>query len=242
MPCLLVLAGCHVKPPASAASHFGLYLLAMTWTPSVCCATHDEQCADVRASLTLHGLWPNYTDDQSRGLSRAWPQYCGGYAHCEQAEDASCAPEVAVPADLAPFAPGYVRGALATHEWSKHGSCTRLSAADYFAAELAAIRSIPALEVPGAVVGHDTPRTDLQRSFGVAADSVVLGCDAHCRLTQVGFCFAKDVHDRPTAPIACTANVTRSDYDNGCATRGCDRVVVAAPGACGTVDGATRPK
>jgi hypothetical protein len=60
----------------------------------------------------------------------------------------------------------------------------------------------------------------------------VLGCDAHCRLTQVGFCLAKDAHDNPTTPTPCTQNVTTSDYDNGCAVRGCARVAIQAAGAC----------
>jgi ribonuclease T2 len=238
------LIACHhpsgpAAPPAN--DEFGLYLLAMTWAPNFCCAQprHDE-CAALAGSfaathLTLHGLWPNYTDEQQRGKPRAWPQYCGAYAHCEAAEDASCAPGVAVPAELAPFAPGYVSGSLATHEWSKHGSCTALTAAEYFGAERAAIHAVPGdatPEVLHAAIGKDVARDELQRGFGVPADSVVLGCDAQCRLTQVGFCFAHDANDRPTTPIACSASVRTSDYDNGCGVRRCERVAVQAAGAC----------
>jgi len=193
------------------ASPFGLYLLAMMWSPPAC-------------SLTLHGLWPNFTDEQSRGLPRAWPQFCGSYAHCEQAEDASCAPGAPVPAELAPLAPDYVHGTLATHEWSKHGSCTALPAAEYFRAELAAIH----------LVHHDAlhagtyAAADLQRVFGIAPEAVVLGCNDHCQLTQVGFCLAKDAGDHPTAPTPCTQNVTSSDYDNGCVTNHCATIEVPA--------------
>lgn len=230
-------------PATSPGSEFGLYLLSMTWEPNRCCTERDhQQCSRLPGSfaathLTLHGLWPNYTDEQSRGQPRAWPQYCGAYQHCESREDASCAPSVAVPQDLARLAPGYVAGTggFATHEWSKHGSCTRLSAAEYFGAELAAIRSIPGDATPDALsvaVGADLGRDALQRAFGVPPDSVMLGCDAHCRLARVGFCLAKDAGDRPTTPITCTANVATSDYDNGCVTHGCERVVVQAAGAC----------
>jgi ribonuclease T2 len=247
---LLVLAACHAAtPPTSAppspapapASDFGFYLLAMRWAPQACCAEPGRpECAALAGSfaathLTLHGLWPNFTDEQSRGKPRPWPQYCGAYHHCEAAEDARCAPGVAVPDPLARLAPEYVAGVLATHEWSKHGSCTRLSAAEYFAAELAAIRSIPGDATPDALrsaAGADLARDDLQRGFGVPPDSVVLGCDAHCRLTQVSFCLARDAGDHPTSPIACSANVTTSDYDNGCVTRGCQRVAILAAGAC----------
>lgn len=233
-------------PPTAAAaqgSEFGFYLLSMTWEPNRCCTERDRsQCAQLPGSfaathLTLHGLWPNFSDEQSRGKPRAWPQYCGAYQHCEAKEDASCAPDAAVPDELARLAPGYVAGTggFATHEWSKHGSCTRLPAAAYFRAELAAIHTIPGDATPEALhaaVGGDLARDALQHAFGVPPDSVLLGCDAHCRLARVGFCLAKDAGDHPTTPVACTANVTTSEYDNGCVTRGCQRVTVQAAGAC----------
>ena len=249
---LLVLAACSSSgppppavpaPPASPAIAFGFYLLSMTWEPSRCCTESDRQpCPQLAGSfaathLTLHGLWPNFTDEQSRGQPHAWPQYCGTYQHCEKAEAASCAPGVTVPDELARLAPGYVAGTggFATHEWSKHGSCTRLSAAEYFAAELAAIRAIPGEATPDALraaIGANLPRDTLQRAFGVPPESVVLGCDARCRLARVGFCVGKDAQDHPTTPTTCTANVTTSDYDNGCVTHRCERVRVPAAGVC----------
>jgi ribonuclease T2 len=219
------LAACHSKAPTPPASSFGYYLLAMTWSP----ATHD-QCT-LPPAFTLHGLWPNYTEAQAVGQPQAWPQFCGGFAHCAAREDASCAPGVPVPPDLAPFAPAYVTGTLATHEWSKHGSCTRMTPREFFDAELAAIHSIPHDATPDAVraaAGHDIARDDLQRAFGISPDAVVLGCSPTCELTQVAFCLAKDERDRPTSPTPCTASVTGSDYDNGCAARRCERVRIAA--------------
>jgi ribonuclease T2 len=240
----LVLAACHPNGPTPmpepTGGDFGFYLLAMTWAPSFCCLEPTkQQCTQLAGSyaaehLTLHGLWPNFTDEQSRGRPRAWPQFCDRYAHCEQAEDATCAPDVAVPPELAHYAPGYVTddGAMATHEWSKHGSCTTLDASGYFTAELVGILHVPNHDALVASIGKDLPRDELQRAFGVPAESVVLGCDAHCRLTQVGFCLAKDGQDLPTGAIPCTRNVTTSDYDNGCVVRGCARVAIQAAGSC----------
>jgi ribonuclease T2 len=222
---LVALAACHSQTPSPPASGFGYYLLAMTWSP----ATKD-QCAQPPA-FTLHGLWPNYTEAQAVGQPQAWPQFCGGFAHCATSEDASCAPGVTVPPELAAFAPAYVTGTLATHEWSKHGSCTRMTPSEFFAAELAAIHTIPHDATPDVVraaAGHDLARDELQHAFGISPDAVVLGCTADCALAQVAFCLAKDDRDRPTAPTPCTASVTRSDYDNGCVVRHCDRIRIAA--------------
>ena len=222
---LAALVACHAKTPPPPASSFGYYLLAMTWSP----ATKD-QCA-LPPAFTLHGLWPNYTEAQAVGQPQAWPQFCGTFAHCSTSEDASCAPGVPVPAALATFAPAYVTGTLATHEWSKHGSCTQMAPSEFFAAELAAIHSIPHDANPEAVraaAGHDLARDELQRAFGISPDAVVLGCSASCELTQVAFCLGKDDRDRPIAPTPCTPSVTSSDYDNGCVVRHCDRVRIAA--------------
>ena len=237
---LLVVASCRgADKPAS----FGLYLLAMQWAPNACCAhpgkeAGTEACGALAGTfaathLTLHGLWPSYTDDEARGRPRPWPQYCGAFAHCEHDEDATCAPSAPIPPDLAARAPAYStdHGALATHEWSKHGSCTRLAPGAYFAAELAAIRSLPGLATP---LGNEVARTELASSFGVPAEAVALGCDAHCRLTQVGFCLGHDDADQPTAPIACPHNVVTSDYDNGCVTHSCERIAVQGVGECST--------
>jgi ribonuclease T2 len=220
---LLALAGCHSKAPEPPPSSFGYYVLAMTWSP----ATKD-QCT-LPPAFTLHGLWPNYTEAQAIGKPHAWPQFCAAFAHCETSEDASCAPGVAIPPELAAFAPAYVNGTLATHEWSKHGSCTSLTPNDFFAAELAAIHAIPHDANPDAVhAGHDMALDELQHAFGVSADAVVLGCTASCELTQVAFCIAKDDRDHPTTATACTPSVTSSDYDNGCVVRHCDRVRIPA--------------
>ena len=226
---LAAVAACHSNASAPPPpSNFGYYLLAMTWSP----ATKD-QCT-LPPAFTLHGLWPNYTEAQAVGRPQAWPQFCGAFAHCEATEDASCAPGVPVSPELAAFAPAYVNGTLATHEWSKHGSCTTLTPSEFFAAELAAIHSIPHDATPDSVTaaaGHDMARDELQNAFGVSADAVVLGCTATCELTQVAFCIAKDDHQRPTTATPCTSSVTTSDYDNGCAVRHCERVRI--PASCG---------
>ncbi|MFT3698694.1 MAG: hypothetical protein QM831_36445 [Kofleriaceae bacterium] len=221
LACVLVIAACGSKSnptPTPPKTEFGYYLLAMTWAPA-----QKDQCT-LPPQLTLHGLWPNYTEAQAKGQPQAWPQFCGSFAHCEKSEDPSCAPTAPVPTELAAFAPAYVNGTLATHEWSKHGSCTSMQPAAYFQAELAAIKSIPHRDLqPG-----EMAREDLVKSFGIAPESVVLGCNASCELQQVAFCIAKNDGDQPTTPTPCTTSVTSSDYDNGCAVKHCDKVKLAA--------------
>src|SRR5437762_1491413 len=89
--------GTATPPPTDAArsapgsaTAFGLYVLALTWSPSFCCAHQNkEECADLAhkfaaTHLTLHGLWPNYTDEEAERRRATYPEFCGTYQHCKQ--------------------------------------------------------------------------------------------------------------------------------------------------------------
>ncbi len=218
-----------------APSSFGLYVLALSWAPSFCC-THPgkEECADLATSyagthLTLHGLWPNFTDAEAHGRI-TYPQFCGSYGHCKAHHDASCEPDPStLPAEMKDLGPGYIgdHDFLAAHEWPKHGSCTGLAPKAYFSAALGAMKAIAMPPLAG-----DIPLADLQRAFGIPAESVLLSCDSKCRLSQVSFCLAHDAKDLPTTPLACPVNTTNAQYDNGCVTRGCATVTIPAAGSC----------
>jgi ribonuclease T2 len=109
----------------------GSYTLALTWNPGLCRAQGGDpdnrfRCGgDAQFGFTLHGLWPD-------GTGRLWPQYC---------------------ADTRILPPAQIRGAmcatpsaqLVQHEWAKHGTCTALSPAQYFAT---AMRLYDAIRYP----------------------------------------------------------------------------------------------
>lgn len=118
------------------AVQFDYYLLALSVAPAFC---EDEpgrkrrfaQCQSLsepafkRMPLTLHGLWPNRRD-------RRHPAYCG-----KAARASFCSlPAVNLPGDsrakLARVMPA-TADCLDRHEWVKHGSCSGLAEADYFA-------------------------------------------------------------------------------------------------------------
>ncbi|MHA6719802.1 ribonuclease T2 family protein [Sphingomonas sp. RS6] len=96
----------------------GGYTLALTWSPGYCRAHRDDprsafQCGgDNRFGFTLHGLWPD-------GRGKQWPQYC---------------------APTTILSPSLIRKTLCAtpsaqliqHEWAKHGTCMRGTAAEYF--------------------------------------------------------------------------------------------------------------
>lgn len=239
--------GCQGVKPGS--TKFGFYLLALSWSPSFCCGHPGKQeCANLAGfasdHLTLHGLWPSYTDAEAAAAKHDWPEFCGDCGACgRQGAGASCGPPLdALPAEMATLAPGYVNDDhfLANHEWPKHGSCSGLDPTRYFTASLDALKRLPGdrgtPELLTKSVGGSVAAEALRASFG-SPESVVLSCDASCNLQQVGVCLAHDAGGLPTTPVACPSIVTRSSYDNGCFTRGCKQINVTRAGACAASPG-----
>jgi ribonuclease T2 len=120
--CLLTIATSAKHRPAASADNtpgsFDYYLLTLSWAPEFC-ATHAGNAASSECDpgrhfgFVVHGLWPE-NDNGS------YPQ------HCALAQ---------------PVAQGTVQHMLAIipargliqHEWATHGTCSGLSAQDYFA-------------------------------------------------------------------------------------------------------------
>lgn len=117
LPALAVLLAAATGPAlADRPGDFDFYVLSLSWSPSYCEAEgldYGMQC-DGRADhgFVVHGLWPQY--------ERGWPEYC-------DVSDEPSRREVDGILDLMP-SPGLVR-----HQWRRHGSCSGLDPADYFA-------------------------------------------------------------------------------------------------------------
>src|SRR5947199_2807970 len=106
----------HKKGRQSEAS-FSYYLLSLSYAPDFCAQTNGNkdprECGSGRhIGFVVHGLWPQV--EGGRG-----PENCGS---------------------ASPVAQDIVRSTLAymptesliQHEWATHGTCTGLSASDYF--------------------------------------------------------------------------------------------------------------
>jgi ribonuclease T2 len=232
------------------ASQFALYVLALSWAPEFCAGHPDkEECSPLSGfastHLTVHGLWPNYDDGQGADTGCAYPQYCDDAAACagRNPPDSCSVDPAAIPADMSKYGPGYTGDGdfLANHEWPKHGSCSGLSASEYFASAIAALESLGGDEgTPAALtsaIGRSITPAALKGAFS-RPESVLLSCDPGCTLSQVSICLAHDAAGKPTAPVACPDNVTQSSYDNGCILQRCATVALPKAGASGNAGGA----
>lgn len=177
--------------PAAAASGFAFFVLSLSWSPSYCEAEGEDanrqQCASGRPyAFVVHGLWPQY--------ETGYPEFC-----------ATAEPTVAEATlrglhDLMPSA-GLIR-----HQWKKHGSCSGLSQADYFATLRAARGRVT---IPAPYRRLDAYRTvdpdSVERDFvaandGLAQDGVAVTCDRRY-LREVRICLTRDLVFRPCPEI-----------------------------------------
>lgn len=100
------------------AGTFDYYVLSLSWSPNWCArdgdASGSDQC-DARHDhgWVLHGLWPQY--------ETGWPLFC---------RTGQGPPTRGMTADMADIMGS---SGLAWHQWKKHGTCSGLSAEDYFA-------------------------------------------------------------------------------------------------------------
>lgn len=113
---LIALAGAAAAAERGRAGYDYLTLV-LSWSPSYCAATAGRgdagQCAPGRRyAFVVHGLWPQY--------ERGWPDYCPGRQRLPAAL-------VDGMRDIMPSA------GLVVHEWRKHGTCSGLGPAEYFA-------------------------------------------------------------------------------------------------------------
>lgn len=181
----------------SSSSDFDFYVLALSWSPTHCSSDRgrgrddDLQCRSGRPyGFVLHGLWPQY--------ERGYP------ADCPSGEPRAVAADIVE--DMLKISPS---AALVQHEWTKHGTCSGLSQADYFAA---AERAFEAISIPPALVHLTQPlatTAEAVRDAFVKSNPTLAreGLSATCsrnELAEIWICL-----DGTLAPRTCSREVAK---------------------------------
>lgn len=165
------------------AGDFDYYVLSLSWQPTWCAlegaARGAEECTWGQG-FVLHGLWPQY--------ERGWPSYCATMERDPPRRQTEAMADV--------MAPG-----LAWHQWKKHGRCSGLPAADYFAlmreaAERVALPEVfyrlrQDLALPASVV-EDAFR---EANPGLRRDAITVTCEAG-RIQEARICLTRDLDFR----------------------------------------------
>lgn len=168
------------------AGAFDYYVMALSWSPNWCAREGDargsDQC-DPRHDhgWILHGLWPQYEE--------GWPSFC----RTDQRDPTRR--ETAAMADI------MGTSGLAWYQWQKHGRCSGLSAADYFAAARAAYDGVvrpPAFRRFGETIR--LPAQVVEDAFaeanpGLTDDRMEITCAGEM-IAEVRICLTRDLQPR----------------------------------------------
>jgi ribonuclease T2 len=179
------------KKKKAAAAGFSYYLLALSWAPDFCAQAgangNPAECGTgKKIGFVVHGLWPQ--GDSGRG-----PENCG--------------PASPVANSIVQLMLNYIPTAsLIQHEWATHGTCSGLSAGDYFAAVRKARDSvtIPA-DFKAPAQSETLSAAAIEQDFAAANPSFPkaafrTSCTAGA-LQEARICFGKDL-----SPMACTSS------------------------------------
>lgn len=174
------------------AGQFDSYTFTMSWEPAFCEGKPSiHECQTLTADrfdathLALHGLWPDQSGDAAHSYG-----YCG-VSSGDQSRDKAptwCslrepAYSDATHAALLTVMPG-VDSCLDHHEWTKHGSCSGLTADQYFATAAGLVQAIAASSFGSYLAAHAGQTVDaaalrsaFEADFGAgSAGKVVMNC------------------------------------------------------------------
>jgi ribonuclease T2 len=183
--------------PAHAQSNragvFDYYVMSLSWTPTWCAlegdARQSPQCDTARGmGFTLHGLWPQYADG-------GWPEFCNS---------ALRNPSRAMSNDMADI---MGTSGLAWYQWKKHGRCTGLSAAEYYALSRKAYASVNRpkifrklkrdISLPASVV----EAAFLEANPDMEPNQITITCKAQ-KIQEARICLNKDLELTTCSPEA----------------------------------------
>jgi len=188
------------KKPTASGGKFDYYLLVLSFAPDFCdqpTGNKDpRECGPGRKiGFIVHGLWPQ--NETSRG-----PENCGS----------------------SPVAPSVIQATLSyipsesliQHEWKAHGSCTGMTAADYFSTLRRARDSVkipPDLDQPSQKVQLSPAEVESKMASAnptFPASAFRTSCyRGNQELQEVRICVTKDL-----SPRACTQSAGECTLPN----------------------------
>lgn len=187
--------GARAQDPRPASGQVQYFLLALSWSPSYCAdpqnaARDPGQCAiGAGHNFIVHGLWPQLRDRRTSGCPSTQPA---------DVPDALARAQL----DLMPSL------GLIQYQWDRHGTCSGLPQAEYFALlrRLRGQIAIPAayrrLSSASRVTAAQVEQAFLAANPKLRADQLVITCDER-RIREVRVCFST-----AGAPRACGPGVT----------------------------------
>ena len=176
-------------PQNNKAGVFDYYSLVLSWSPTFCDSRQGkrskQQCGRKRRyAFVVHGLWPQH--------EKGWPQNCRINRK-----------DMWIPKNILNGMTDIMPSKrLIIHEWKKHGTCSGLNSADYYALARTLFKKIkiPARYLNPKNAIFTTPQ-QIEKDFTstnrwLRPDMVSVKCGRRKRLRELRFCFTKDGEPR----------------------------------------------
>ena len=176
------------------AGEYDYFVLSLSWSPNWCAiegdAKRSPQCADDTGhGWIMHGLWPQF--------HRGYPSFC------RTVERPPSRGMTYAMADI------MGTGGLAWHQWNKHGTCTGLSAQDYYALSRRAYATVTrpdifrkldrSVKLPASVVED----AFLKANPTFEPDGITITC-RNGHIQEARICLSRDL-----MPVPCGQDVVR---------------------------------
>lgn len=190
----LIAGGTMLHAEGEEPGVFDYYVLALSWSPNWCRiegdAKNSPQCVlGSGHGWIMHGLWPQF--------HRGYPSYC---------QTAKRPPSRRMTAAMSDV---MGTGGLAWHQWKKHGTCTGLSAQDYYALSRKAYAAIvrptvfrkldKEVRLPANVVEE----AFLKANDKLEKDGITITCRGQ-NIQEARICLSRDLQ-----PVPCGQDVVR---------------------------------
>ena len=174
---------------AGVVGDFDYYLVSLSWSPAYCESRPQDkrQCGGRGFGFVLHGVWP-------QKLSGGYPQDC----------PMTSQPSNAMVQRTLAFMPSE---RLINHQWTKHGSCTGLSADEYFALSdkaFAVLKQPAVYQAPGQprnLTADQILSEFVDANAGLSKDSLAVKCSGG-ELEEIRLCVNPQLK-----PIGCGKGV-----------------------------------
>jgi ribonuclease T2 len=169
------------------AGDFDYYVLSLSWSPNWCAlegdARQSPQCDPAEDfGWVLHGLWPQY--------ETGWPDYCRtAFAPPSRAQTEGMADIMGT-------------SGLAWHQWRKHGVCSGLDPAGYFAlardahARVAIPQAFRRLSQQVSLPATLIEEAFVDKNPGLGAGAITVTCRSGY-IQEVRICLTRELGFRP---------------------------------------------
>ncbi|MGB3245153.1 MAG: ribonuclease T2 [Sulfitobacter sp.] len=191
---LIALFALPVAADGERPGAFDYYVLSLSWSPNWCAlegdARNSPQCGTEKDhGWIMHGLWPQF--------HRGYPSFC---------RTVERAPSRGMTANMADI---MGTSGLAWHQWKKHGTCTGLDAAAYYALSREAYSVVIRPEIfrklsrPVKLPAKVVEEAFLKANPTMEADGITITCsDGHIQEARI--CLSRDLK-----PVPCGQDVVR---------------------------------